>query len=71
MLSKLLCGYFIGGEFVLTLAYFAESSIDYRQAKLKLGKESETSDIIRNNLFVAKSVGTNVGYFLGPGMLIS
>lgn len=70
MVSKLLSGYFVGGEYVLTLAYFAESSIDYRGAKKKLGKETEKCDTIRNNLFVARSVGVNVGYFLGPGVSI-
>ena len=67
MISKLLSGVYIGGEMTLALSYFAESSVEYENIMLKLGKDKKSGSI-RRKLFAWHNVGVGVGYFIGPGM---
>ena len=68
MLSKLLSGVYIGGDLTLSLSYFAESSEDYRNTLLELGKKPDDTGTIRRKLFAWHNIGVGVGYILGPGM---
>lgn len=67
MLSKLMSGVYIGAEMTLALAYFGESSSDYKEAVVKLGKDERKANQMKHRLFALHSVGVNVGYVFGPG----
>ena len=69
MLSKLLSGVFIGAEMTLALAYFAESNSSYKTAITGLGEEESRANRMKHQLFALHSVGVNVGYIFGPGLI--
>lgn len=70
MVSKFLCGTYIGGEMTLALSYFAESSVEYDRILLQLGNTNNVDRTIRRKLFAWHNVGVCIGYILGPGILI-
>ena len=67
MLSKFLSGIFIGGEMTLALSYFAETSAEYKNIWLQLGKKCDDS-VVKRRLFAWHNIGVGIGYVLGPGM---
>ena len=69
MISKLLSGVFIGAEMTLALAYFGESNAAYRTALKEQGKNENKATRVKHKLFALHSVGVNVGYIFGPGLL--
>lgn len=53
----------------LALAYFAESNSSYKTAITGLGEEESRANRMKHQLFALHSVGVNVGYIFGPGLI--
>lgn len=68
MISKILSGIYIGGEMTLALSYFAETSTEYENIAINLGKKSKHG-AIRRKLFAWHNVGVGIGYIIGPGIV--
>ena len=69
MLSKLMSGVYIGAQMTLSLAYFGESNVSYCNAIKQQGKDEKKAKQMKHRLFALQSVGVNVGYIFGPGIL--
>ena len=71
ILSKFLSGLFVGAESTLGFAYISESNADYQAAIIELGEDDKKATRVKHTLFALQSLGSNIGYILGPGMYYS
>ena len=71
LISKFLSGYFLGVQWSLGISYVAKSSEEYVAVLQARGKRVDDGSVERVKRFVfsSQTVGTGIGFIVGPGKL--
>lgn len=67
IISRFLCGAFVGAEFTLAPAYFGQSYSEYVAASKQLGKKQENRVKAKDVLNAAHSISMALGTAVGTG----